>query len=181
MTSEALTHVVRSAAISNRHWERFFAALRAELPGIDRVCAALQLDPYTAYLPRVAQVPELTPYLGGIGLYADREESLTFEVLDAGHAYLATPADWNRYSDLAFYGVAVRSSMKFPVSLGSHPAVLNLWSREPDSFTPRHLHQLEPIVAKLGLSPFRLELAPVGLALRAAKALMQSRQAVHAG
>ena len=180
MSNDALMRTARHAAASADHWNGFFQALRAELP-VDRICAALQLDRYTAYLPLVAQDPELEPSLGGPGLYADRERSRTFDVIADGRPYLAAPSDWEAHPDLAFYAVAVRSNMKFPVSLGGHPTVLNLWSRQEDAFSPDDLSELEPVAAELSRSPFRLALAPVGLAMRKAKDLMASRETAREG
>ena len=175
-----LSRAARFAAASPDHWTRFFEALRTDLP-VDRICAALQLDRYTAYLPRVAQIPELDPLLGGEGLYADRETSRTFGVIAEGRPYLVTGEDWQAHPDLAFYGVAVRSNLKFPVSLGGYPAVLNLWSRQANAFTMAHRDALEPVAAEVSRSPFRLERTPVGLALRQAAALMKARESALAG
>lgn len=175
MTNDALMRTARYAAASADHWNGFFRELRAELP-VDRICAALQLDRYTAYLPLVAQVADLESHLGGPGLYADRERSRTFDVIAEGRPYLATAGDWEAHPDLAFYAVVVRSNMKFPVSLGGHPTVLNLWSREENAFSQDDLARLEPIGAEVSRSPFRLTLDPVGLAMRKAKDLMASRE-----
>ena len=174
--ADDLGRATRTAAVSDRHWAAFLRALQAGRPAIDRICAAVQLDAYTAYLPLVAQVDALEPYLGGAGLYADRERSCTFDVIAEGRPSLATEADWSEQPDLAFYAVAVRSNLKFPVSLGGHPTVLNLWSRERGAFDEEDLRALEPVAAELSRSAFRLDPAPVGLALRSTKALMASRE-----
>jgi hypothetical protein len=170
-----LSQLARVAATSQPHWQRLFEALRASIPAVDRICAALQVDRYTAYLPRVAQVPELDPLLGREGLFADRETSRVFEVLAEGEPYLVTEQDWNRHPDLAFYKVAVRSNLKFPVSLGGYPTVLNLWSRRPDAFDAGHIEALAPVAAELSRSPFRFDPVPVGLALRGLKELLETR------
>lgn len=175
MNIERLSQTARYAAKSDAHWTAFFEALHAELP-VDRICAALQLDEYTAYLPRVAQVPELEPLLGSTGLYADRERSRTFDVISEGTPFIATTKDWEDHPDLAFYSVAVKANLKFPVSFGGHATVLNLWSRTEGAFTPEHLKALEPVAAELSRSPFVLELEPVGLSLRKVAALIASRQ-----
>jgi len=174
MTETVLTLTARAAATTNAHWARFFSALRAELP-VDRICAALQLDAYTAYLPRVAQIDDFAPLVGGAGLYADREESCTFEVIGAGAPYLVKPEDWSTHADLAFYAPVAKSNMKFPIALGGAPAVLNLWSARPDAFDAADLARLSPIAAEISRSPFRADPAPVGLTLRAAKALPEAR------
>ncbi len=179
-SNDALMRMARYAAASADHWDGFFQALRAELP-VDRICAALQLDRYTAYLPLVAQKTDLEPFLGGAGLYADRERSRTFDVIAEGRPYLAAPQDWKVHPDLAFYAVAVRSNMKFPVSLGGYPTVLNLWSRQDDAFSPDDLTRLEPIAAELSRSPFQLAPEPVGLAMRNVKALMAARETAREG
>ncbi|MEM8838345.1 MAG: hypothetical protein AAGE89_09650, partial [Pseudomonadota bacterium] len=128
MNLEHLSRIARTALTSDAHYQRFFEALRTELP-VDRLCAAVQLDPYTAYLPRVAQVDDLEPLLGNTGIYADREGSRTFQVIEEGVPYLVTEQDWTDHADLAFYAVAVSANMKFPVSFGGSPTVLNFWSK----------------------------------------------------
>lgn len=169
-----LIPLARTAATSHQHWQRFFDALRALLP-IDRICAAMQVDRYTAYLPRVAQIQELDPFLGREGLFADREVSRTFEVLAEGRPYLVKDSDWESYPDLAFYGVAVRSNMKFPVSLAGYPTIWNVWSRTKRAFTESHLEELAEVAAELSRSPFRYEPLPIGLALRRAREVNESR------
>lgn len=169
-----LTALARTAATSLEHWQRLFDALRGFLPA-DRICAALQVDAYTAYLPLVAQVPELDPLLGRDGLFGDREQSRTFQVIAEGRPYLVKDADWQAHGDLAFYSVAVKSNMKFPVSLGGHPTIWNVWSRTRHAFTAQHLEQLADVAAELSRSPFRYEPVPIGLALRRAKQLADSR------
>ncbi len=175
MTQHArLIQLARTAAASPDHWRRFFEGLR-EAAQVDRICAALQVDPYTAYLPRVAQIPELDPYLGRDGLFADREVSRTFEVIAEGVPYLVKDDDWEKHPDLAFYGVVIKSNMKFPVSLGGYPTVWNVWSRTPNAFTEDHLQQFSEIAAEISRSPFLFEPIPIGLALRRAKELMEAR------
>ena len=175
MDIDGLTLLARTAATSDRHWTRFFNALRETTP-VDRICAALQLDDYTAYLPRVAQTEPFEAMVGGAGLYADREVSCTFEAIERGLPYLVAAADWRAHPDLAFYSAVAKSNMKFPISLGGAPAVLNVWSAQPDAYTEADLAALDPVAAEISRSPFVLDLAPVGLALRQAKDLMQSRE-----
>ncbi|MBW4706362.1 hypothetical protein KX928_01020 [Roseobacter sp. YSTF-M11] len=175
MKIDKLVESARYAASSAALWANFLDRLREDLP-VDRICAALRVDQYTAYLPRVAQIKELEPLLGGAGLYADREVSRTFDVIASGRPYLAAANDWFDYPDLAFYAVAVRSNIKLPVSFGGYPTVLNLWSREENAFTQDHLAQLAPIATAVSQSPFQLQLDPVGLALRRTKDLMTSRE-----
>lgn len=98
---------------------------------VDRICAALQVDLYTAYLPLVAHVPELDPSLGRDGLFADREQSRTFQVIAEGRPYLVKDADWQAHADLAFYGMAVKWNMKelsrSPFRYEPVPIGLALW------------------------------------------------------
>jgi len=178
MTESKLTLLARTAATSDAHWTRFYNALKVQYP-VDRICAALRLDDYTAYLPRVAQTDAFVPFVGGTGLYADREVSCTFDVIENGLPYLVTASDWTAHPDLAFYSVVAKSNMKFPISLGGAPAVLNVWSATANAFDESHLAELGPVAAEISRSPFQLELDPVGLALRKAKALIESRQ-LHA-
>lgn len=175
MDEKKLTLLARTAAASDAHWTRFFDALNADIK-VDRICAALRLDDYTAYLSRVAQIDSFEPFVGGTGLYADREVSCTFDVIDGGMPYLAADADWTTHPDLTFYSVVAKSNMKIPISLGGAPAVLNVWSSTQGAYNEDLLEQLAPIAAEISRSPFQLKLEPVGLALRKAKALMESRQ-----
>ncbi|MEM6491769.1 MAG: hypothetical protein AAF684_07725 [Pseudomonadota bacterium] len=174
MSEDQLTLLARMAATTDKHWATFFEALRVNHK-VDRICAALQLDAYTAYLPRVAQIDGFEPIVGATGLYADREDSCTFEVIDRGLPYLVEPGDWSAHPDLAFYAPVAKSNMKFPIALGGAPAVLNLWSASAYAFTNTDLDRLAPVAAEVSRSPFRLDLAPVGLALRKTKALLASR------
>lgn len=170
----SLLLTARTAATSDAHWGRLFDALRAVWK-VDRICAAMKLDAYTAYLPRVAQIDAFEPYVGGAGLYADREVSCTFNVIDEGLPYLATAEDWRAHPDLAFYSAVAKSNIKFPIALGGAPAVLNVWSETEDAFDAATVDTLAPVAAEISRSPFTPDLAPVGLALRQAKALMASR------
>lgn len=168
MTSDftSLNALARTAATSDAHWQRLFDALRDRLPALDRICAALQIDAFTAYLTRVAQDAELDPILGREGLFADREQSRTFEVIADGVPYRVTDDDWPRHPDLAFYGVVMRSNLKLPVSFGGHPTVWNLWSRSRGAFGAEDAGMLIELAAELSRSPFVLRPLPVGLALR---------------
>lgn len=174
MNTDHLSALARMAATSDRHWNRLFEALRAEAP-VDRICAAVKLDAYTAYLPRVAQIDAFAPLVGETGLYADREVSCTFDVIENGTPHLAAGGDWKTHPDLAFYAIVVKSNMKFPIALGGAPAVLNVWSAQADAFTPADLDALTPVAAELSRSPFQLELAPVGLSLRRVKDVVEAR------
>lgn len=169
-----LVPLARTALTGERHWQALFEVLRRHLP-VDRLCAAMQLDRYTAYLPRVAQVPELDPILGRDGLYGDREESKAFAVIEAGLPTLVAEHEWELYPDLQLYGVVMKENLKFPVSFGGHPAVVNLWSRTKGGLTAAHLEALADIMAEISRSPFRFEPVPVGLATRRAKELTESR------
>ena len=170
-----LAPLARTAATSASHWRRFFEALREAYPSVDRVCAALQVDPYTAYLTRVAQTADLDPILGGDGLFADREQSRTFEVIAEGAPYLVRDADWSAYSDLAGYAVVMKANMKFPVSFGGHPTVWNVWSRTAGAFTSAQLDDFAELAAELSRSPYVFAPIPVGLSLRRARDLAESR------
>ena len=172
--SQRLLSMARSAALSPAHWARFFAALQEIIP-VDRICALLQLDPYTGFVARVAQVPELEPVLGGAGLYADREGSKAFEAIASGEPALVREAEWPRYPDLAFFWPKLKANIKFPVSFGGWPAVWNVWSRTPDQYGGDEVALLSPLAAELSHSPFRLELPPVGLALRQLRELQKRR------
>lgn len=178
MSLKNLERSAKYAASSPDRWQAFFERLREDLP-VDRICAALRLDQYTAYLPLVAQIQDLEPYLGGAGLYADREHSRTLDVIAEGQPFLAQPGDWKSFPDLAFYSLAVNSNVKFPISLGGHPTVLNLWSRTENAFSENDVARLEPVADALSQSPFQLQLEPVGLALRKAKDLMASREGLQ--
>jgi hypothetical protein len=168
--------IARTALTGADHWQRLFEALRRRLPELDRLCAAMRLDRYTAYLPLVAQPPELDPILGREGLYADREDSKAFEVIAGGLPALVREDEWARYADLQAYGVVMRSNLKVPVSFGGHPTVVNLWSRTAGAFAAGHeAGRLADALAEVGRSPFRFEPAPVGLALRRARELAESR------
>ncbi|MEM8818963.1 MAG: hypothetical protein AAGE90_05480 [Pseudomonadota bacterium] len=175
MTDKDLVLLARTAATSETHWTRFFEALKSTVD-VDRICVAVRLDAYTAYLPRVAQVDGFVPFVGAAGLYADRERSCTFDVIDGGLPFLAKDTDWVNHPDLAFYSVVAKSNMKFPISMGGAPAVLNIWSATAGAYSADDIDSLAPVAAEISRSPFQMELAPVGLALRKAKALMESRQ-----
>lgn len=170
-----LATIARTAATGEAHWQHFFGLLRDRLPALDRICAALQIDAYTAYLPRVAQAAELDPLFGRDGLFADREQSKTFEVIAEGVPYLVRDEDWDRHPDLAFYGIVMRSNLKVPVSLGGHPTVWNLWSRGRNAFGDDDIATLVDLGGELSRSPFILRPLPVGLALRRAAHLMETR------
>jgi hypothetical protein len=175
-----LRALARTAALSLAHWTRFFEALREVVP-VDRICALLQLDPYTGFVARVAQVEELEPVLGGAGFYADREGSKAFEVIARGEAALVREEEWSRYPDLSFFWPTVRSNIKFPVSFGGWPAVWNVWSRTPQQYGDEDVLLLSPLAAELSLSPFRFEPYPVGLALRQLRQLQERRAALLVG
>ena len=169
-----LTLLARTAATSDTHWTRFFEGLRTDYK-IDRICAALRLDQFTAYLPRVAQVEAFEPFVGGTGLYADREVSLTFRVIEEGLPYLATAEDWKEQPDLVFYSMVAKSNLKVPISLGGAPAVLNFWSEAEDAFSPADVEALSDLAAEVSRSPFQLDLAPVGLSLRKVQEIIANR------
>lgn len=170
-----LSALARTAATTTAHWQRFFDALREGLPRLDRICAAVQIDPYTAYLPLVAQPPELDPILGRDGLFADREHSRTFEVIAAGLPHQVGDDEWQHHPDLAFYGVVMRANLKLPVALGGYPTVWNLWSRSPGAFGETDMDPLIALAGELSRSPFILQPLPVGLALRRSKTLTETR------
>ena len=174
-TLDGLAPLARVAATSETHWTRLFDALRETLPAVDRICAALQEDAYTAYLTRVAQTADLDPILGRDGLYADRETSRTFGVIAEGAPYLVRDEDWAAYPDLAVYGVVMRSNIKIPVSLGGYPTVWNIWSRQPGAFTARHAEAFAGLGAELSRSPYLHRPIPIGLSLRRIKELGESR------
>lgn len=169
-----LKFLARTAATSDAHWTRFFEALREEYK-IDRICAAVKLDDYTAYLPRVAQVDAFEPFVGATGLYADREVSLTFRVIEDGLPYLAISSDWAEQPDLVFYSMVAKSNVKVPISLNGAPAVLNFWSASEDAFSEADVEALSELAAEVSRSPFQLELAPVGLSLRKVQEIIANR------
>jgi hypothetical protein len=170
-----LAPLVRTAATTEAHWQRLFDALRQVIPSVDRICAALQVDGYTAYLARVAQPAKLDPILGRDGLFADREQSRTFDVIAEGAPYLVRDEDWMKFSDLAAYSVVMRSNIKIPVSFGGHPTVWNIWSRESGAFSPQHLRELSDLAVNLSQSPYVHCPIPVGLSLRRIRELAESR------
>lgn len=167
--------LARTAATTDAHWQRLFEALCQVVPSVDRICAALQVDSYTAYLARVAQPAELDAILGRDGLFADREQSRTFDVIAEGSPYLVRDEDWTNYSDLAAYSVVMRSNIKIPVSFGGYPTVWNIWSRKPAAFDTQHLQQLSELAISLSQSPYVHRPIPIGLSLRRLKELAESR------
>jgi hypothetical protein len=170
-----IASLARTAATTEAHWHRLFEALRQVVPSVDRICAALQVDSYTAYLARVAQPAELDAILGRDGLFADRERSRTFDVIAEGAPYLVRDEDWTNYSDLAAYSVVMRSNIKILVSFGGYPTVWNIWSRMPAAFDTEHLRQLSELAVSLSQSPYVHRPIPVGLSLRRLKELAESR------
>jgi hypothetical protein len=170
-----LAPLARRAAASDADWRAFFEGLREAAPAIDRICAAVQLDPYTAYLAHVAQPADLDPILGRDGLYADRENSCAFQVIAAGAPYLVSDPDWALHADLAIYGVVMRSNLKVPVQFAGRPAVWNVWSRAPNVFDTTQVRALCALAEHLNQSPYAHRPIPVGLSLRRIKALGESR------
>ena len=175
ITINDIAPLARTAATTEGHWHRLFEALRQVIPSVDRICAALQVDSFTAYLARVAQPAELDAILGRDGLFADRERSRTFDVIAEGTPYLVRDEDWTSHSDLAAYSVVMRSNVKIPVSFGGYPTVWNIWSRKEAAFDTQHLRQLSEVAVSLSQSPYVYRPIPVGLSLRRLKELAESR------
>lgn len=170
-----LFKLAQTAPLSSAHWNRFFLALRQEMP-VDRICALLRMDRYTGVVVRVAQRDDLEVALGGESLFEDRDNSRVFKVIGDGEAIIVRPDEWSRFPDLQFFWPTLQSNLKFPLSLGGWPAVWNVWSILPNQYTQADVDRLQPLAAEMSGAAFRFEAGPVRLAIRQMLAFRQHRQ-----
>ncbi len=175
LTSNHVLALAQTAPLSPTHWDRFFAALRQEMP-LDRTCLWLFMDRNSGIVVRLAQTLQLEARFAREGLYEDRKHSKLSAVIASGAPTLVHADEWPHYPDLMIYWPSLQSNLKFPLSLGGWPALWDLWTTRPSEYTDAHVEGLQPLVLELSRSPFQFDPAPVRLAIRQMLALQGLQQ-----